>query len=826
MTSIRTASEVVEGRGGRKPHMGRFAPVFIYSGYRASSTWLWSKFRRNPTAWAYYEPFNESLASLKSASILSVRPDTWKSHHPSGAAYMAEYGPLLGSEPGVPLFPSGDQNGERFIGAAGIEGPVDADVEAYVSALISAAQMRDRVPVLSCTRMLGRAAGFRAAFGGQHILLIRNLFQQWNSYSGQSRIGQDYFLWTLFQSLNAAPKNNFLMHLKEYFPEEDIDDFSKWSKIENHDKIFCYFSAFYTYLLMITRRHSDIVIDANRLARSGTDLQQQIASLVASKTGLEIDLSDARESIDYPLQPLQSLEDCRILLKAMVDRILVSEARSDEERQFVEGLIADMWDEHSRFTVATAGAAEVIADQTARVEIETSSRREAEAAQAGISEELAAARNQLAHEAKAHAAEMVEVRIAATEELSRRDAAAQQEQQRLAREVGRLEGHLAAQIEAHAAQLAEAARERRDLTVRVDEAECALSASRDRFTTLEAELIAQTRAHEAAMAALTTERGDLHAQAQGLQTEIGQLRVKITLLKQRLQEATDLLGAIPDPLTGLSRLRTTVVRLMTGKARLESISQHRLAAARWRSDSEVSAEIAIVRPENLSLASNFKVANAAFIDGDFSMNESNGPIRTVPRLLAAHDRLFIHIAFHALLGRAPDDEGEAYYLTRLRNGVHKLTILKQLRRSPEGRAFVPGVAGLDRAIKRHSLANLPFVGVMIAWLIREERDTQTTIALRRMEHRLALQIAQARSPMSPELKGALDWIDSRIGRLLEISEGLGGTSKPSPSGELRVNPTRAHTIKATTITNLHENSHNLTVSDVLAQVELQLESQE
>jgi hypothetical protein len=82
-------------------------------------------------------------------------------------------------------------------------------------------------------------------------------------------------------------------------------------------------------------------------------------------------------------------------------------------------------------------------------------------------------------------------------------------------------------------------------------------------------------------------------------------------------------------------------------------------------------------------------------------------------LLALHDRQFVQAAYQALLGRAPDPAGEAFYLPRLRAGEHKLAILKQLRQSEEGRAFLPGVAGLDRAIKRHSLANLPVVGALV-----------------------------------------------------------------------------------------------------------------
>lgn len=110
--------------------------------------------------------------------------------------------------------------------------------------------------------------------------------------------------------------------------------------------------------------------------------------------------------------------------------------------------------------------------------------------------------------------------------------------------------------------------------------------------------------------------------------------------------------------------------------------------------------------------------------------ENDGPITSVPQLLALHDRRFILSAYQALLGRAPDTAGETHYLSRLRAGTHKLTILKHLRQSGEGRAFVPGVAGLDRAIKRHAWANLPVIGFLFRAVTGAEGDGATDRHLR------------------------------------------------------------------------------------------------
>jgi len=135
--------------------------------------------------------------------------------------------------------------------------------------------------------------------------------------------------------------------------------------------------------------------------------------------------------------------------------------------------------------------------------------------------------------------------------------------------------------------------------------------------------------------------------------------------------------------------------------------------------------------------------------------ESDGPITSVPRLLAPHDLEFIQTAYQAVLGRAPDPEGEAYYLARLRTGTHKLEILKQLRNSAEGRAFIPGVAGLDRAIKRHFWATMLLVGAVVRLLTGAEGNSATQQQLRILVNEMGcLRGEQLRLLLAGSLPGA------------------------------------------------------------------------
>ena len=895
MTGHRPSSAKASTSVAVRPTDGS-GPVFIYSGFRTSSSWFWKKFRKDPLACAYYEPFNQILADLKTDSILSVRADSWRSHHPVEAGYLAEYGALLGQAPGVPLFPKGDQDSDRFVGSAGVEGPLDADIAAYVANLVEIAQRRRRIPVLACTRMLGRAAGLRTSFGGFHILLVRNLYQQWVSFSGQARFGNYGFLQILLKTTHISQNDEFVSFISNLFTEEERSDFIKWHTKDNNEKIFCYFVVFHLYFLMIVRRHVDLVVDVNQLVRQGSSYQAEVSRVVAAQTGLQIDLGDARESVDYPIYPLSSVADCQVLLRTMVDRLILSEARDDEDRRFVEALIADLWDEHARFTVATSGAAEVIAGEAAKAQEESRRRAEAEAlnvqtsaalaelqqetearierlkadAEHALAQSQAAAADrssrletalqqavllerELADKAQAHAAAVAEVEAAAAEASHRLQAETRQvvelEQQNaeqvrnhaaalasahdriaavemtlagsndrlaalwqdhisLARENGRLEGQLAAQIEENAARLADSAAVRHDLADRLSRAEQVLAIANSEAVRLRTELAEQARVHDTALAAanarqaeqareheaalvaanirqaqqaaalltaaneadrlaqtaaglsqqladsadqnsaLTAQIADLISQRDGIVAQfeaaqrqadqqmqalhngLAQLRGHISWRELQLQQAVELLAAIPDPLAGLPRLLAALVRRVAGAARLATIADHRAAAAQWQSATMLTATPEVSQGEILSLAGNLGVADTAFMHGGFGMVESDGPITSVPRLLAPHDRHFIHTAYQAVLGRAPDAEGGAYYLARLRAGVHKLAILRQLRQSPEGRAFTPGVAGLDRAIRRYSWATMPLVGGVVRQFTGAEGNSATHRRLR------------------------------------------------------------------------------------------------
>lgn len=114
------------------------------------------------------------------------------------------------------------------------------------------------------------------------------------------------------------------------------------------------------------------------------------------------------------------------------------------------------------------------------------------------------------------------------------------------------------------------------------------------------------------------------------------------------------------------------------------------------------------------------------LDGANFAVEPNPYLRanSLAELCAFHDVHFVRCAFVTILGRQPDSHGESYYVDRVRQGHSKLEILWQLRRSTEGKKHDPGIAGLDRALKRAAWERKRLVGNLIRAFTGGEPDDQ------------------------------------------------------------------------------------------------------
>jgi FkbM family methyltransferase len=340
----------------------------------------------------------------------------------------------------------------------------------------------------------------------------------------------------------------------------------------------------------------------------------------------------------------------------------------------------------------------------------------------------------------------------------------QQQGQALAREAGRLEGQLAAQIEAGAARRRDAEAVRRDLAMRLGRSEQALAAARVNGADLRDKIKLLTDEHALSLiqASASLEAAEAHAAQLGeelaevsqrlteseakrnqaerqrdetaqhsadLSAELERLYAHIAWCEEQLRQAGRLFDQAPDPLAGWPRRVAALLARIAGREAEIVAADYAAQLEAWRADT-VLPEIVSAEYAPFSLESDPPISDLGLVWKDLDMSGGEGPVTSVPRLLAPHDAEFIWTAYEAVLGRAPDPEGSAYYLNRLRSGVHKLEILKQLSRSSEGREFIPGVAGLDRAIKRHRLATLPVIGWLVRRLTGAEGNSATHRRLR------------------------------------------------------------------------------------------------
>lgn len=104
-------------------------------------------------------------------------------------------------------------------------------------------------------------------------------------------------------------------------------------------------------------------------------------------------------------------------------------------------------------------------------------------------------------------------------------------------------------------------------------------------------------------------------------------------------------------------------------------------------------------------------------------------------LLEFEEIPFVKQAYRSVLGRDPDPAGLEFYAMHLREGRSKMFVLKALRQSQEAKAHIPGVAGLDRAIRHYRLANLPGVGRFIRLIFKADSESQLDRVFRSLKVR-------------------------------------------------------------------------------------------
>jgi hypothetical protein len=179
---------------------------------------MWSKFRASDSIVAYYEYFHERLDSMTVDDVKVFRPSAWLSGHPDVEPYFVEYVPLLRPRGGIAGFQQ-RMSLATFFPRNGYNGALSKAEEVYIKLLINNASRLRRTPLFCCKRTLGRARALKLAIGGIHLVLRRKLLHQWQSYVGQAKHGNPYFLDVLLQVIALNKHEPYMAILHSFIRE-------------------------------------------------------------------------------------------------------------------------------------------------------------------------------------------------------------------------------------------------------------------------------------------------------------------------------------------------------------------------------------------------------------------------------------------------------------------------------------------------------------------------------------------------------------------------------------------------------------------------------
>ncbi|WP_156649752.1 hypothetical protein [Methylobacterium sp. Leaf89] len=298
---------------------------------------MWGNIRKDQKTTAYYEIFHEILFGLKIESIPSLTHEGWMSKHPPSAAYFLEYIPLIKESGGIDGFdPSFSY--EKFIPKNGPTGMISDHEVNYILRLIKNAEDKGKIPVLTATRSLGRVAGIKSAAPGLHILLYRNVFEQWCSFTQQSANGNSYFIDRVEDAIHSNLHDPFVSEIVRLCSTDT-------SSLGNSKKLLRFF-LFHLYLYINAAASADFLVDMNRVA-TNLKYRDEVVELFFSQN-IKLDLSGANNTIGFCYDSEISLEcleeTIQIYSSSIIDR-----CPSPSGREFGKQVVSDFLREMSRY---------------------------------------------------------------------------------------------------------------------------------------------------------------------------------------------------------------------------------------------------------------------------------------------------------------------------------------------------------------------------------------------------------------------------------------------------------------------------------------------
>ena len=270
------------------------SPIFIHSLFRAGSTYIFNTFRRADTNyWCYQEPLNEFLinAATEPDRLLEVAKEKQKYlRHPKlKKPYFYEFHAIADK---VADFFKKELSYDQFFAKTDCE---TIDLRKYFNALLDGAHGR---AVYQCCRTTGRVKPLKSEFGGVHIFLWRNPWDQWWSYKKDAYFDKSNLL---ISNANNLP--SFIQRIKD---ELQIPDFhhsdigAEYGFFDGHrlDSSGSYklFYAIWCHSMLEARPCSDLSVCIDELSESATYREHKIQEL--EKFGVfGLDFSDCSISM-------------------------------------------------------------------------------------------------------------------------------------------------------------------------------------------------------------------------------------------------------------------------------------------------------------------------------------------------------------------------------------------------------------------------------------------------------------------------------------------------------------------------------------------------
>jgi len=282
-------------------------PVFVHSWWRASSTYVWSTFRRIEGTVAYYEPFHEFLTFTDRGRLENVigRRGVWEdSFHGEigGGGYFDEFAPILANAAKLPLMAHQVPYDQYFLA----EGATNEATRRWVVTLLQNAG--ENRAVLCLNRSLGRIAWLKRNFGGTHILLWREPAEQWAAMALLKAVyGNDYFvkatmLVTGKGRRSPAIRRAIGRNAPPLLSDSTIDREMRWAGlIAERLTASERFEAFVGVLLASLAYNlaaADLVVDVSDLAAGRAD-PHEAAAAIGALTGLAVDFGDFRNEMAW-----------------------------------------------------------------------------------------------------------------------------------------------------------------------------------------------------------------------------------------------------------------------------------------------------------------------------------------------------------------------------------------------------------------------------------------------------------------------------------------------------------------------------------------------